>query len=771
VNIDYKARDKLLGFSDSSAQRIRHDAPGEEDLKEGLDFEHLLAVARRQWRIVALSALVFFLLGMAYLATAVPYYTSSARLIIDTGNQKIVDQLSAMSGVLDDEASVLSQVELLKSEKIAQSVSDKLDLKNDNRFMAGVTGPLQDTMVFVRSVLDFRKWFASADVPQSQEEISDQIVDRLASNVNVQRVGRTYVLEISYASPFPEMSAQIAKAYADAYLTDQLDSKYDATRRASDWLQIRIGELRQKSLETDMAVQKFRAEKGLISTNGQLVTDQQLTQLNSQLIIAQAETANADARYKRIKNIVDSGQMDGAVTDVLSNAVITDLQGKFLEASRKEADITSRLGSRHVQAIRLRTEMGEYKRLMFEELNRIAQTYRSTHQVALGRQKSLEEQVAQATGISTSANDSQVQLRELEREAETYKNLYQTFLQRYQEAIQQQSFPITEARIISQPKVKNQPSAPKKPLVLALSLILGLAFGSGVGAFREFRDRFFRTGDQIRHELDLEFLGTVPLSEAKNVRMNKAALASLQARVVAKQNSIASYVLDHPLSSFAETMRSTKIAIDISIGAKKPKIIGLVSVLPGEGKSTVSINFAELLANQGSRVLLIDADLRNPGATRQLAQHADVGILEVLQHGTHLSDVMMVSEKTKLAFLPAVVKHRIPYSSELLASEAMDRLLQQASELFDYVVVDLPPLAPVVDARAISPKLDAYLFVVEWGRTSRKVVRNTLHANGVVAAKCVGVILNKVDSDKMKLYQAYGSTDYYSSRYSSYYRQ
>lgn len=757
-----------MEFGLGTLGKLQGDEKDSEAAGEAIDIEQLLGAARRQWRVVAVASVIAVILGVVYILTAVPLYTSSASLLIDSGNQKIVDQLSAVSGVLEDEASVLSQVELLKSEKIAQAVSDKLDLQNSSPFMAANTGPIASVISVVRSFVSATLWPSAEQAPTNNEKIQRGIVEKLTRNLSISRVGRTYVLQLSYTSPDPGMSASIARAYAEAYLTDQLDSKYDATRRASDWLQKRIAELRQKSLETDMAVQKFRAEKGLITTDGKLVTDQQLAQLTSQLIIAQAETANADAKYRRIKAIIDSGQLDAAVTDSLESSVISSMREKFLEASRKEADITNRLGAKHVQATRLRTEMSEYKRLMFEELSRIAESYQSTYQVALSRQKNLEEQVAQATGISATANDSQVQLRELEREAETYKNLYQTFLQRYQEAIQQQSFPVTEARIISKPSVADAPSAPKKPLVLALSVLLGLMAGALIGAIREFRDRFFRTGEQISASLGLEFLGIIPLTPEGG----KASTPESQhPRAISKTTKIADYVLDHPLSAFAETLRSAKIAVDVLVAQKRPKIIGFVSVLPGEGKSTVSVNFAELLASQGSRVLLIDGDLRNPGSTRAIGKHAEAGILEALQDGRPLSELMLMNPLTKLAFLPAVVKRRIPFSSELLSSDAMDKILSQTTDRFDYVVIDLPPLAPVVDAKAIAPKIDAFVFVVEWGRTARHVVRRTLEASPAIVNKCAGVLLNKVDNKKMKLYQRYGSTEYYYSRYSSYYRE
>jgi succinoglycan biosynthesis transport protein ExoP len=768
VNIDYRARDRFVG-PDHPGAAFRPQLPDPDAPLQGIDIERVIGIVRRQWRVVTLCAVAFLILGGVYLATAVPLYTSVTRIVIDTGNQKIVDQLSTAGGI-DDEASVLSQVEILRSERLAKAVTTNLGLASDARFLAQGKGALDGLSDGLRAILNFRQWFTSADTTERRDEIENKVIDQLILNLAVQRVGRSYVLELSYRSPFPDMSATIAEAYGNAYLTDQLDSKYDATRRASEWLQLRIAELRQKSLDTDMAVQKFRTEKGLIATDGQLITEQQLTQLNSQLIIAQGDAASANAKYRSIQSILDTGEMDGAVTEVLSSTVINDLQQKFLEASRKEADISSRLGPKHVQAVRLRTEMSEYRRLMFAELSRIAQTYKSTYEVALVRVNTLEDKVAMATGISASANDSQVQLRELEREAETYKNLYQTFLTRYQEAMQQQSFPITEARIISQAKIEKKPSSPKKPLTMAVALFLGIAVGAGIGAFREFRDRFFRTGDQIREELGLEFLGTIPASEARNIKLKKSARAVLNPRHVVKQNSIASYVLEHPLSAFAEALRSAKIAIDVYTGGKKPKVIGIVSVLPGEGKSTVSMNLAELLARQGARVLLVDADLRNPGATRMMAQHADIGLVEVLQRTVPLAEALLISEETKLAFLPAVVKSRIPYSSELIASEAMTQLLRLVSDSFEYIIFDLPPLAPVVDARAIAPKLDLYLLVVEWGKTSRSVIQQTMQTNGAVAAKCAGVILNKVDSKKMKLYQTHGSSDYYSSQYASYYR-
>ena len=736
-----------------------------------IDVERLVAVARRQWRVVAVCMGIFAILGLVYILTAVPKYTASTSVLIDRGNSQIVNQMQANVAAalpIEDDASVLSEVELFKSDSIGLAVVDKLKLLDNPEF----TSPARSPISMLRSLLNFRTWFASDDVAADDlDTMRHNAADKIVTDMDVDRIGRSYALSISYTSTSPELASKIATSIAEAYLVDKLNSKYDATRRASEWLQERIDELKQRALDSDLAVQKFRTAHGLLSTGGQyqLLSDQQLSELTTQLIGAQADTARARAKYERVKSIIDNKRTDAIVTDVLDNSISNDLRKKYLEASKLEAEISARLGPDHIQAVRLRSEMAEYQRLMFEELNRIAESYQSELQVAQTREKSLQDSVTQASSVTAAAGETQVQLRELERTADTYRNLYQTFLARFQEATQQQSFPITDARIITRAQVPTAPSAPKKPLILALAMALGAAVGGGIGAFREFRDRFFRTGEQVRDVLSLEYIGHIPAVEAKEA--SSGASEPESARGLQNGNGITNYVVNHPLSAFAETMRSAKIAVDMENPSSRCKVIGVISSLPGEGKSTVAINLAQLLAMQGSRTLLIDADLRNPGATRAIGRHAEQGILEALLEGKPLKDVLLLDSKTRLAFLPAVVKRRVPHSSDLLSSSIMVNLLEELKVHFDYIVLDLPPLGPVVDARAVSPMLDASLAVIEWGRTSRRVVRTTFAVQPELMEKCIGVVLNKVDTEKLKLYRSYGSGEYYYNRYSAYYHE
>ncbi len=300
-----------------------------------------------------------------------------------------------------------------------------------------------------------------------------------------------------------------------------------------------------------------------------------------------------------------------------------------------------------------------------------------------------------------------------------------------------------------------------------------------VGALREFRERAFRTGDQIREELGLEFIGMLPMIKAVKDKKpsSKIAIPAIlkggepaeKVEALAKVPGTMRYVLDHPLSGFAETLRAVKIAMDLTLPDRPVKVIGVVSVLPNEGKSTVSKNLGSLLAHLDTKTLLIDADIRNPSLTASVAPNAKQGLIEAVIEGKPIKDLLLYEPDSSLAFLPAVVRTRVTHTSELLSSPGMKAVFKQASQEFSCILIDLPPLGAVVDVRALAPQLDAVVFVVEWGKTARALVRSTLEAEHHVRDKCLGVLLNKVHMRELKLYENYGFKDYYHGKYGNYY--
>lgn len=737
--------------------------------------ERIFAAFKRQYKLIIFFSVLGIVLGILYIAGAQPLYTATTQVLID--DQDVGNSGSSNAGSLTkgfDMAKIDSQVEVIRSDRIAMSVVEKLKLYENNEFLNARGTIFSKGISALKSLASLKFLTPKPELTSNQIELRKlRALYILGANLEVSRRGVTYVLEVSFTSPSRNEAATIANAFAEAYLLDQLESKYEATRRASSWLQERIQELKEKSLASDLAVQKFRADHNLIAAEGFLVGEKQLADLSGQLMIAKSETAQAKAKFDRIEQIIASDQMDAAVSEALNNPVIASFRAKYLDASKRYSEISKKLGPNHVQSQKLKNDMAEYQRVIFDELGRIAESYKSQLEIARSREKSLGESMSDLLGENAESNETMVTLRELQRESDTYRTLYQNFLQRYQEAVQQQSFPVTKARVISPARAPGNPSHPRKKLVLVLSMVLGCFMGTGFGAYREYRDRGVRTSEQVRNNLKLEYLGILPMLKSRKLKDNgrsKAAVTEEDRRTISVRESVMRQTLDAPLSGYSESLRAAKIASDLMLGDKKCKLVGTVSIYPAEGKSTVSKNYASLLASLGSKTLLIDCDLRNPGLTRGVAEKADTGLLDVLLEEKDLKSVLMVEQETGLFVLPTVIKQRISHTGELLTSPNMKRMLQEASEVFDYIIFDLPPLVPVVDVRAILGQLDAFLFVVEWGKTPRHTIRNTLSQDDRLREKCLGVLLNKVDTAAQKLYEPSAHEGYKrSSSYSNMY--
>lgn len=734
-----------------------------------IDLDRLLAAVRRQARVVGVCAGLAVAAGAAYLLAAAPQYTATVKILIDPRSAVGSGQSADLSQLGIDSGAVDSQVEVLTSDKIVTSVIDGLDLLDNPRFVDLLGSTAGSAIRFVKGVLtlDFLNADADSGETDAAYALKRSAVGAVLDNLKVERVGITYVLDVRYTSPHAAMSRDIANAIAEAYLTDQLDSRYDAARRASVWLQDRIDEVRLKSIASDLEVQKFRSDNGLIATDGELVSEQQLAQISSALIVARAETARAEARHQRIQSILADRRTEAAVSESLDSPVINSLREKYVDASKREAEIARQLGGSHLAAVRLRSEMEEYSRLIFEELGRIAQSYESEYKVALAKEESLKESMSGLVGSVAATNKTQVRLRELEQEAESYRALYETLLRRHQETVQQQSFPITEARIITPAVQPIVPSGPRKPMVLVLCAMIGVAVGAGVGVLREFGERGLRTARQVRDELGQDCIGLLPAVhpdvDAPRAAADPDAGPPMPWQV--EPDPIMRHVLERPGSQFAETLRAVKVAIDIHLADQPTRIVGIASVLPREGKSTVSKGLATLIASMGNRTLLVDGDLRNPALSRNIAPHAAEGLIEALRDGRPVGELYAFESSSALFVLPTVTTQPVFHRDTMLSSRLMKDLLEEAGSVFDYVLIDLPPMGPVVDVRAAATLIHGFVLVVEWGTTSSELVRSTLESNRDVRDKCVGIVLNNVDPEKLKLYGDAGSTGLYADYY------
>lgn len=766
---------------------LHRDQP---DADSFIDLDRLLTIAARRARLVGVSVAVFLMLGVLYLFFATPYYTASTQVLLDDTLSRYTEKDNAPQ---DDrtqaDMQIASAVEVLKSNNMALRVVDEAKLADVTLITDPPKSLVSSVLGAVKSVKNIFTSSPKLTPDQIREARRGKAAAMLQQTVNVERVMRSAVLSISYRSPDPVLASKVTQAYANAFLTDQLNANFDASERATLWLQGRLDDLAKRAQTASLDVEKFKAANGLTQTGGELMTEQQLTDLNKQLIVAQADAASAAARLNQFKSIVDQGPQNAVKNAIISgqtnaNQGLQDLRTRYLAIEKREQDIVANFGANHPQAIALKTEKDNVGGQIFQELKQLTASYANEYDVTQSRVKSLSDSIQKLAGTNSEANMSLVHLRELEQKASALKTMYEAFLNRYEVASQSQSLPVAKARVISEAGVPTLPSSPKKTMTLALSIVLGIVVGAGIAFVQEMQERYFRLESDIRSVLGQKSLGYLPMMGPRakkpapskfrrwRVRAPKGATIAPSVAETPSLDRMMRTVIDAPRSAFTETLRNTKLAIDILLQGRTSRVIGVVSALPSEGKSTVAANLAVLLASSGKRTLLIDADLRNPSLSHLLQPAPKSGLVEAVLGDASWLDCIKVDQETKLAVLPIVpgtATRSLVHTNELIASPGMHALLENARQSFDYVVVDLAPMGPVVDAKAFSPLADGFVYVVEWGKTPTKLVADVLDAEPLISNKVIGVVLNKTDMQALGRYSDFGGSEKFRNQYNKYY--
>ena len=722
----------------------------------------VFGIIRRQRQIFIVFLCCSVLLGALYLFLTPKHYTATAQLIIDTHKVQVLGERQSIVGDNANVNSVQTEIEVIKSSKVIGAVIKLLHLDDDPEFVGHDDSLLSRVTAAVFGRSDEQK--------ESHDDLERIAAANVAGNLLVARIGTTYVISISFRSLDRGKAARIANAVADAYIQDELDAKYEITRRAGAWLQDRINELRTEAAAAERAVADFDQKHHIIDTGGKLMNEQQLAEVNSQLILAHAATAEAKARLDRVDEVLAQPVQSASIADALNNQIIVKLRTEYLEMAGTEAIWSRRYGPNHLAVINLRTQMEQLRRNISDEMQKIQESYKSDYEIALTREHALQNSLANAVINTQSTNQAQIEAHELESSAGTYRTLYNTFLQRYMEAVQQESFPITEARVITPATLPFAPSDPKTLLVLLVTALGGVFLSLGVAVVREGTDRVFRETAQIENILQMNCLATLPMIKAPardGLKRNPNSVGKDMNSVKA-DDPILNFAVDSPLSQFTEALRSVKLAVDLNGILQTKKIIGFTSTFPNEGKTTVSTNFARLLAHSGSRAILIDADLRNPSLSNHLAPKAKSGLVDVLANRCLETDVQLIDQGTGLIFMPTGQTSKIVHTAELLSSDKMKKLIERLNESFDYIILDLPPLTPIVDVRMTASFVDSYVLVIEWGRTGIPAVERATASAREVHDRILGAVLNKANPRLLARYDSYRSLAYgrkYNSRY------
>lgn len=744
--------------------------PEEQGLGELVRFA--IGFLQRQYVLILFVAALAIAAGLIYLKVTPPTYTAQVKLLFGNPQPQFGQQQSILPESPLDLAQLETQLQILRSKAVLAAVIEKLKLADDPDFNPS-NKPLRQLFERVQALFGVTRVAQVVDPAEQQDDLVGTLEDRLTTA----RVGLSKVIEIRYNSSNPERAAQVANAVAETYIVDQLNAKLEANRIATSWMQERLRDLGQQALTAERAVNAFRSQNNIVAAGGRFIDEQRVTELNSRLLAARAHTSDALTRLNRYESILRSdgsvalpanASLDASVSDTLSSGIINNLRQQYLEYARREGELSARVGRDHLAVVNMRTKMRDVRTSIAEEVRRLAEASRSDYEAAKQRQEDVERQLQQAVAQTQTTNSAESTLRELETNAKGYRSLYESFLQRYMGAVQQESFPITEARVISPAAPPPGKSKPKWTIILALSLFGGLGLGAALGLLRDIMDRVFRTTAQIESMLHMPCLSLVPLLkevEPKQLprELQQASKASGQ-RAIVRHSGVFWAATEMPLSRFAESIRSIKLAVDLNVTSTSNKVVGITSSLPNEGKSTIAAALALLMAHAGARVIIVDCDLRNPSLSRDLAPGANTGIVEVITGRSSLEEAIWRDPKTNLALLPTVKKKPLFHTSEILSATATRQLFETLRATYDYVVVDLPPLAPIVDVRATAPLIDCFILAVEWASTKTDVVQHALHTAPNLHEALIGAVLNKTDMQAIRRYDNYLG-DYYSNKH------
>jgi succinoglycan biosynthesis transport protein ExoP len=786
---------------------------------------------RRQFFPLVFMLLLSLALGVAYIRISEPRYTGNATLIVDVPKiQLIQSQLPGGDSSIDSamsSATVATQIEILNSDDIALSVIKELRLDEDLEFISPRPGIRGTITTLATNAISTALHAVVPSKPETPIEASSEYraAQTFHQRLKVKLIAGTYAIEINFESRDRFRAAQVANAIADAYELNAFQAKYQITDRAAKWLQDRLQELREQVSNSDRAVVDYETKNNIVDTGGRLMNEQQLAEFNSELIHARAATAEAKARLDRVEEIVGFGNVDpdaaatATVADTLHNEVINNLRTQYLEHERRATELAAKVGAGHLAVVTLRSQMNELRHSIFEELKRTAESYKSDFAIAKAREGSIQQSLDHMANQAHTTDAARITHRNLKDNAKTARDLYDNFLQRYMQSVQQQSSPVLDSRLITHARPPLTPSRPKPLLIMALASLGGLIFGAAAGMLRDISDRVFRTTKQINDHLQANCIAVIPrvgavwpsnaaLPKDKGVRATLGSALARESkhlpgmprfllspfiearrtlvaipqklmltappsrrrrrrRALRRDQNVCWMVTNAPFSRFSESIRAVRVAAD-SIIVRANKTIGVTSALPNEGKSTVALSLAAVISQGGGRAVLLDCDLRNPALSVMLAADAKTGLLEVIAGKAAVEDVLWREPVTGVSFLPTVLASRVAHSSDILASTNMRNLFNQLRAMYDYVIVDLSPLAPVVDVRVMTPLIDSFLFVVEWGHTKIDVAQLALTNARGVCDNLLGIVLNKADMRTFGRYANDQANYYNNSFYSRY---
>jgi len=671
--------------------------------------ELLRALWRGKWTIILVAVLAVLAGGYYALGLAQPQYRSSATLMLEARNNQVVDIESVISGVSTETAALNTEIEIIQSGRLLGKLVDELALVDDPEF----NPDLRPASLFAQARSRVQALLSELLDPTAAQEAGaarsprNEAINGLRDALSASVQQDTYVFTVSITTDSADKSARIVNTLANLYLQDQISVKFDATEAAVTWLSKRVSELEQDLREREEALKTARAETDLISPETLQGLNLQSKDMRERLEEMRTRAREAEAELTRLQDLRDSGGPRESIAEATGDASLRQLLAPIARGDAKAET-------------------------MFDQrVDTLIATAREAHERILGQSNALATSYQELQRRIDRQSSDLVRIQQMVRETETTRTLYETFLTRLKETTVQRGLQQADSRILSD-AIPGEEVAPRTALIVALSMLLGLMVGAAIVLVRQFMHNTFRSAEDLEAATGLPVLGQIPKMPLK-----------------ARYNLIG-YLRDKPTSAPAEAVRNLRTSLLLSNIDNPPKVIMSTSALPGEGKTTQSIALAQNLASLGKKVLLIEGDIRRrvfaeyfrnaPQGGILTALSGEVPLHEVVFHDDRLGADVLMGEKSRAN------------AADLFSSDTFNAFVARARNIYDFVIIDTPPVLVVPDARVIGQHVDAIMLTVAWNSTQQSQVAAALREFASANLTITGIALAQIDPRGMRRY-------------------
>lgn len=676
-----------------------------------LELERLLRAVRNHKGLITASVAVSLLAAIAFIIVAKPQYTATTQILIDPSDLRAVENGLTPTNQLSDLAvlQVESQVRVLTSDNVLRRVITSEKLDTDPKLAADASS------AWGAAIAAVAKPFGIARSAGQMDPTRTALAD-LQKRIRVKRAERTYVVDVSVTTDDPAKSARIANALSHAYLAEQTASRSDAARRVSDSLAARLNELKNRVRIAEEKVEEFKARNNIVGASGQLVNEQQVSELNNQLSLARARTAEAKSRFDQLQSLQRSGADVGAFTEAVQSQTMAALRSQYADVMRREAEQTTSLGERHPAVIEIRAQAQRLRRVIAEEVNRIAEAARSDYERARKSEDTLSRSLEGLKRNTMNTNEARIGLRELERDVQASRTVYEAFLVRARETGEQERLDTKNVRVISQADLPLRRSWPPSYALIALgAMLFGASAGTGLAFLREFGN---------------------PSKRAPGVPAEPVMELPLLARLAPIGKGHPLRAFDDPNSRSAGEIR--KLHDTLRAGRKKwaGQSILLLSPEAASEAAAVALNLA-LVAAANHSVLLIDADIRGQGLSTTFP-HNQAGLMDVASGHKLLSEAVVRDPQTKINTLRFFAQKIGGYGS--VEDQQIKSAFDQTKR-YDLVIVVTTMEESDPIGCFFGELVDYVVLIANEGATRQLAVNRAIAMLGADAQKIKGTVL------------------------------